>query len=109
MKQTHRHKATKSGKAMSTLQANPRPEIKTHALFFYLVTIFPIREMANKARAKTYESGLYGQDSRQMLGVARATGSQIIAQSPITIFCSGIIFFVPEQIFCIATTIKKLF
>ena len=45
-----------------------------------------------------------------MLGVARATGSQTIAQGQITIFfCSGTIFFIPEQIFSIARTIKKLF
>ena len=38
-----------------------------------------------------------------MLGFARATGCQTIVRDPITIF------FVPEQIFYIARTIKKLF
>ena len=44
-----------------------------------------------------------------MLGVARAIGSQIIAKDPIIIFCSRIKKIVPEQIFCIARIIKKIF
>ena len=45
----------------------------------------------------------------QMLRVAQATGSQTITQGPIANFLFGTIFFVREQIFCIARTIKKLF
>ena len=48
-------------------------------------------------------------DYGQVLGAARATGSQTIAQCSITIVYSETKFFIPEQILCIAKIIKKLF
>ena len=51
--QSYVHSASKS-----------EPPDQTPRTFFYLFTVFPIREMANKARASAYESGLYGQYSR---------------------------------------------
>jgi len=44
----------------------------------------------------------------QMLGVARATGSQIIAQGLITIFYSSIIFFL-NNFFVLLEQLKKIF
>jgi len=45
--------------------------------------------------------------SANILGVARATGSQTITQGPITIFCSDTKKFLFPKFFCIAKIIKK--
>ena len=45
----------------------------------------------------------------QISRVRRVTDNQIITNSPITIFCSGIFFFVPKQFFVLLKQLKNCF